>query len=252
MLFGPYTSCEVHRVRTEGAVTVVELRPTISSGLRRDEVQLQAEQYLAAMLNMFRAAPDAILGAIDDERIDDEVNAAPPAAPKRSSTASVVPVDVGRTSSQAHPLSTISGRAAANHATVTLLSRTFTALDEATKSEAEMISAAAAGLGPDADLDLVALAQGAALCERRVTAEACRFQEDERTAQRDRRAVDALRDESAQVRLRRREMAQARFKKIKSATNAMSFSTIAVLEQQAKDKIAAARKKIAGVRRGFP
>lgn len=55
VLFGPLTSLEVHRIRSDGAYSVVELRPAVSSASRVDETRLLSDERLIGVLNMLRS-----------------------------------------------------------------------------------------------------------------------------------------------------------------------------------------------------
>ena len=69
VLFGPLTVCEVYRIRQEGAFSVVELRPSISSGAQRNQMEMQADERMSDMLKMICSDPshlESISAQVDE------------------------------------------------------------------------------------------------------------------------------------------------------------------------------------------
>ena len=239
VLFGPFTVCEVHRIRTEGAFSVVELRPSISAGANKNLMELQADERLADMLRLIRKDT---LGSVS-------------LSEKAISRLDAGVIDMGGLSVDSTPqMDNVIGRAQANHTTAALMAQAMALLADHARTEAEEIIAHSAEATDS--IELQALKTRREIFAACVETNAAMLAEQQVKAQKDIRGVHGLRQESATDRLKRQERTQARFRLVKRATQVISLTgggPHKELETAAAERLEAAKQnRFKDARAGFP
>ena len=167
VVFGPLTICEVHRVRTEGALRIVELRPAVSSAASRTRAELYADERLADTLHMMRND--------EDRTLNERINAA-------------VSSMGGYATGLAPLLDTQRGRARVHHTSTALMAQASVELAAAVSSELEPAEELAAS--NPGQLELRALAEGVKRRVQFAAEEEARLKAWEGAAKADFRRVD--------------------------------------------------------------
>ena len=210
-------------MRSEGAFTIVELRPSVSAAARRNQMELQADENMVDMLKMLRL--DTGLGSASKSisQIDKAVNSLG-----------------GLHAEDSPPAGTVSGRSKMNHTTAALMAHAFSLLAVSKETEAEAVQALAKA--SEQQIEMQAIADNVSVRAQRCAEEAKRFMDEERTARLDSRGVDGLREESAEDRAKRKERTKKRFKLLKQATSVIGLGAGQVMQEQAAERLKAAKK----------
>jgi len=196
VLLSPLTLCEVHRIRTEGAFIVVELRPATSFAARTTQMEVHCDEQLQAMLHMLRM--DTLRSVVD--RIDDGVKAMG-----------------GRPADLFPSLENMRGRAEAHHTTAALMANAYSELAALVAPEVDAAERLATS-DKEKQIELKAAAESVRRRAKHAAEGEKRFRAAEAVAAEEKAAIDRLRAYSPGERLSSTKKARSRWATVQAHT----------------------------------